>query len=267
MKTITIEQFETLLENSVWEHAQYHEETAVNDKIANIDYITDDEGELIDMVETIILNHSGFSVKESETDGIKVKYCAEWNFDECDRDSFESGPSFEGTWEVETSLQVVDEDGDLLTKQDLNSLVCDWSQQNGTFDAIDFSEITCEIEQIDDVDVDEDSDMETFTLEIDNAPSIRFTGERIARSCSSDNNAAGSYSGQTGRWTELELYKTVGGKYVCHQVGCTRWQGERDRFSGEVCETTEEVKNFFGYRWLAKDLYFQAGIDAAVDVE
>jgi hypothetical protein len=110
--------------------------------------------------------------------------------------------------------------------------------------------------------------METFTLEIDNAPNIRFTGEMVASAVSSDNQAMGSsYSGQTGRWTDLALYKTKGGKFVCHQVGRTRWQGERDRFSGKVCETLEEVKEFFGHRWLAKELYSEAGIDGTVEVE
>lgn len=100
--------------------------------------------------------------------------------------------------------------------------------------------------------------METFTLEIDNAPSVRFTGELVASADNSD---------QSGRWTELALYKTKGGTFVCHQVGRSLWQGERDRFSGKVCETLAEVKEFFGHRWLAKKLYAEAGIDDTVEVE
>ncbi|WP_223824151.1 hypothetical protein [Candidatus Enterovibrio escicola] len=73
------------------------------------------------------------------------------------------------------------------------------------FSSINYSVL--EIEQI--IDVDEDSDMETFTLDIDNAPNVRFTGELVANAASSDNQAIGSsYNGQTGRWTELSLYKT-----------------------------------------------------------
>lgn len=119
-----------------------------------------------------------------------------------------------------------------------------------------------------DIDTDEASDMETFTLEIDNEPSIRFTGIRLAGASSSDNQAMGSsYSGQTGRWTELALYKTKGGKYVCHQVGFTRWQGERNRYTGKVCETIDAVKEFFGNRWLAKELYDNAGIDSVIEID
>jgi len=85
---------------------------------------------------------------------------------------------------------------------------------------------------------------------------------------SSSDQAMGSayYSGQVGRWTELTLYKTQGGKFVCHQIGRTQWQGERDRFSGKVCETLDEVREFFGHRWLAKDLYAKADIEDVVEV-
>lgn len=41
---------------------------------------------------------------------------------------------------------------------------------------------------------DKDSDMETFVLDIDNEPNIRFSGELIASASSSDNSASGSYS-------------------------------------------------------------------------
>ena len=154
----------------------------------------------------------------------------------------------------------MDEDGNELNAHELADYL------DSDFSGIDYSVL--EIEQITDIDVDEDSDMETFILEIDNAPSVRFTGELVASAASSDNQAMGSsYSGQTGRWTELALYKTKGGKFVCHQVGRTRWQGERDRFSGEVCETIAEVKEFFGHRWLAKELYADASIDDVVEVE
>ena len=108
-----------------------------------------------------------------------------------------------------------------------------------------------------------------FIIEIDNAPSIRFTGELVASVASSDKKSAGSrYSGLEGIWTELVLYKTKGGKFICHKINRTLWrQFDRDHFSGKVCENTEEVKEFFGRCWLAKELYAEAGIDDVVDVE
>ncbi len=41
----------------------------------------------------------------------------------------------------------------------------------------------------------------------------------------------------------------------------------RDRYSGKVCETFEEVIEFFGHGWLAKELYTRASIDDVVEVE
>ncbi len=116
--------------------------------------------------------------------------------------------------------------------------------------------------EIEDIDTDEDTDMETITLKRDNDRDLRFKGELVASVASSPNNAAGSnWSRQTGRWSELRLYKTASGKFVAGQVGRTQWQGEHDRYSAEVCDTEADIIAFFGTGWLAKDLYAEAGIE------
>ncbi|WP_339375385.1 hypothetical protein [Candidatus Enterovibrio escicola] len=79
-------------------------------------------------------------------------------------------------WSVE-SVTVVDEEGDELNAHELADYL------DSDFSSINYSVL--EIEQI--IDVDEDSDMETFTLDIDNAPNVRFTGELVANAASSDN--------------------------------------------------------------------------------
>lgn len=167
---------------------------------------------------------------------------------------------------VVANFSLVDDDGDDVDGWSFDKILreklegADWEQ------LVQNLLPTAEIDDIEDI--DEDSDMDTFTIEIDNGPGLRFAGELVASAASADNRAMGSsYSGQTGRWTELALYKTKAGKYICHQVGRTCWQGERDRSSGKVCETLDEVKEFFGHRWLAKELYAEASIDDSVDVE
>lgn len=115
--------------------------------------------------------------------------------------------------------------------------------------------------------LDSDTDKETDEmtkkeLKRDNDRNLVFTGELIGSASSSPNNAHSNYSRETGRWTELNLYKTAGGKFVCHSIGRTQWQGEHDRYSAQVCETESEVVDFFGTGWLAKELYEDAGIDA-----
>ena len=110
--------------------------------------------------------------------------------------------------------------------------------------------------------------MQEFQIDRDNGASLSFTGELLAKVSSSDNNASGSsYSGQTGRWQVLALYKTEGGKFICERIDRTRWQGERDSHHAKVCTSNNEVIEFFGHGWLAKDLYEEAGIVACETVD
>ncbi len=109
---------------------------------------------------------------------------------------------------------------------------------------------------------------EKILVERDNGRNLSFSGELIAKASSSDNRAMGSsWSGETGRWQVLRLYKTARGKYVAQRINRTRWQGDRDTSEAVICENEGQVIEFFGYGWLAKDLYYSAGIDASVDVD
>lgn len=114
-----------------------------------------------------------------------------------------------------------------------------------------------------DTDTDTDTkktDMNEYIIKRDNKTSLNFNGELIASAASDANNYSGSYSGTTGRWTELELYRTAGSRYVAVQVGRTQWQGEHDRYSASVCATATEVVDYLGLGWLAKELYDAANI-------
>lgn len=123
------------------------------------------------------------------------------------------------------------------------------------------------VEEIDN-DNDAGDEMEVFEVIRDNDRNLKFKGECIASASSSANQAMGSsYSGSVGRWTELRLYKTASGKYICSSIGRTQWQGEHDRHSGAICETQSKVVDFFGNGWLAKDLYEAAGIDSSIEIE
>jgi len=109
--------------------------------------------------------------------------------------------------------------------------------------------------------------MDKFEIARNNGAALAFDGELLAQVSSSDNNAScSSYSGQTGRWQVLALYKTQGGKFVCERINRTQWQGERDSHHAKVCTSNNEVIQFFGHSWLAKDLYSEAGITAAEKV-
>lgn len=107
-----------------------------------------------------------------------------------------------------------------------------------------------------------------YTIERDNDRPIRFTGKLVAMADSSPNPARpDTFSGSEGRWCELALYQTKGGKFICEQVDCSRRDGERNRRKAQVCDNHQQVMEFFGFGRLAKRLYECAGIDPAFDVE
>lgn len=248
MKTISINEFESLLARNDWQREQDYEVVECLNRRVEKWNEKNESPELSD-----IPHVWGWASKTSSLDGVKITYTEGFSYDECDSDSLAVGSEgLDDVWSVE-GVTVVDDDGDTLSARELTDYL------SSDFSGIDYSVL--EIDQVTDIDVDEDADMKTFTVKIDKAPSIRFAGKLTASAASSDNKAMGSsYSGHAGRWTELELYESKGGKFVCHQVARTLWQGERDRFSGKVCETLEEVKDFFGHCWLASELYAKAGI-------
>ena len=104
--------------------------------------------------------------------------------------------------------------------------------------------------------------MTTFTLTNDDSPNLKFKGEKIAEA--SDHWIQGQ--DQT-RWTELDLYRTEGGKFVCQESGISQWQGESSSHRAAAVETEEEVIKFFGQSALAKEIYSDANINAAVEID
>jgi len=158
-------------------------------------------------------------------------------------------------------IVVIDEYGDELDTCELGEIITEHTD----IDLLDLSVLGDD--ETDDIDIDEDSDMKTIIVKRDNDRDIKSTGETIASVSSSASNAHSGYSGSTGRWTELTLYRTKGGKYICEQIGYTQWEGEKTRYSGCVCETIDQVVEFFGTKWLSKDLYENADIEVAVEVE
>ena len=109
--------------------------------------------------------------------------------------------------------------------------------------------------------------MKTIIVERTDGKDIKFIGECIAAASSSDERAHPSYSGSVGRSTALKLFVTQGGKYICQRIERTRWQGERNRYEGAVCNSHEEVIVFFGDGWLAKEIYDDAEIDSAMMID
>ena len=110
-----------------------------------------------------------------------------------------------------------------------------------------------------------------ITLLRDNSPDLKFTGRLLAQVSSrlNDSDKVASYYS---RWTVLELYEAKPlpllpiSTWVCYSEGRSSYPGEYTRKAGEVAKNMEEIKNYFGYGWLAKKLYDEAGIDYSVKV-
>lgn len=255
MTQISIDQFEEIVARSGWVRQQefeYNYDCEYDKPIWN--------PQTQDYEETQVTQINGLVRFTSTLDDMTITYTEGYSYDKYMPETLiSSTDGIDPVWEYQ-GPDVVDEDGDILNAHDLADYL------SNEFSELNFDDL--EIDEITDIDFDKDSDMETFVLEIDNEPNLRFTGELVASASSSDNNASGSnYSGQSGRWTVLKLYKTIGGKFICHRVGRTNWSGERDRFSGKVCTTHEEIIEFFGNGWLSKDLYDEAGIESVTDID
>ena len=202
---------------------------------------------------------------DGETATIEFNEYVEWDGKEKSRlaDDYKVSPP-EDIDVYGEGITLFDEDGDELGDSDKAEVIRE--VLGDKLEAIDYDAILPPV-ATDDIDYSEESEMELITLINDNAPDLRFNGELVAKTSSSPNNASSCYSGSVGRWMRLELYRTAGGKFVCSSTGYTQWQGEKDRRKAAVCETEADVIEFFGHGWLAKDLYEEAGIVDAVEVD
>lgn len=258
-QTFTKEEFITLLQSA---------DTTIG---TSVDYQRDDELVLDQDWDTgrdIVVSFRAGSVSNTLQHGgiIMVSYSAyfqhglySWNNVEFDTDCDN------WYWDYTPDFTVIDEDGDELDRSEIEELIYD-NTHISNFHNAEWE--TYDNEENLDSDTDKETDeMTRKELNRDNGRNLVFTGELIGSASSSPNNAHSNYSRETGRWTELNLYKTAGGKFVCHSIGRTQWQGEHDRYSAQVCETESDVVDFFGTGWLAKELYGNAGIDATEEVD
>lgn len=250
MKTLTVEEFDALEFSFSVDSSEAHLE------LHTMPVGLGDEGETVykERYESWVAGTCTATSGE-----ISVKFC--WvaqGGDESFREAHEFTIEFAHDPEFELiGAILVDDDGDDVSDPDF---VISEKLKGESWEDLARAELP-EMPGHEDIDFDEDDSMETYIVERDNDRSIRFTGERIASTTSRYNQNT------NGRWTELALYRTKGGKLICEQIGVTQWQGERDRFSGAICDNNEEVIAFFGNGWLAKELYAEADIDTAIDIE
>lgn len=232
----------------------------------------DEDGEYQGDTSTTKTYASVWKTLEAPLDGTAVEITyqrdVEWvgSVSERHEDSYTSSEISNGETWVLAGVEFIDEDGDVITGWERDEALAEVMDEHTNITEIDYEALIPAIATTD-IDIDEDADMETITLNNDNAPDLCFTGELVASASSSANNASGYYSGSVGRWTELKLYKTASGKFIAQSIGHTQWQGEHTRYKSVVCADEAAVIAFFGHGWLAKALYEDAGIVDTTEID
>lgn len=241
------------------------------------------EAQLLELdfqVKSINLTNSEFNIHNDP--GIDSDYIESWCAGYCTLEDANSKIAIELSWIAQggntdyksafdfeisvnefvlTGFELIDEDGETVEGWERNSKLSELLNNVPWESQIQAELPKAETEELEMTELN--GEFKEYTINRDNGPDLKFVGEIIGESKSSSNNASGSsYSGSTGRWKELTLFKTKSGKFICQLVERTQWQGERDRFKAAVCETEKEVIDFFGYSWLAKELYDNANIEA-----
>lgn len=111
--------------------------------------------------------------------------------------------------------------------------------------------------------LNENQQIATHVVERDNEQNLEFKGKllgfvsnRKAPDLKEDNKDKNT------RWTELALYQTKGGSYVCHQAKLSLVVNEHTLNTAKVCTDKDSVVQFFGFNHLAKSLYEISGFNA-----
>jgi len=98
--------------------------------------------------------------------------------------------------------------------------------------------------------------MKTYIIDQTDAPAVEFTGERIAFVSSEE----GTRARNSGRWTELAVYKTNTRKYVLVISGKSRRPGERDLNQIHVERDLKDLLPYLFDNLLSKSLIDQLGV-------
>jgi hypothetical protein len=94
----------------------------------------------------------------------------------------------------------------------------------------------------------------TYIVNAGSKGEVRFSGAIIAFA-EKDTRGTDEYGSPSGLLTTLILYRTQGGKFVCERIAQSAKHGVADRLSGAVCDTSNQVRRFFGQGILANELY------------
>jgi hypothetical protein len=248
---LTIEQLQAMS----WTCVSHSVDTVECDQetvIVGIEY--DEEGNEVD-VEREYFNRYAYgtaTMRAGENPAVEISFTWEAGHEEKHsyEDSFDFDLCVHADSEIKlTGCNLVDEDGDAVEGWELGHALteiaagCEWEAMVRADLPIPETEV-----------LETATEGQDITVWRDNAPEIAFKGACIGGASSR------SQYNDNGRWTDLYLYQTVGGKFVCYERNNSQWQGERTKHKAEVCTNHAEVVAWFGQGRVAKELYADAGI-------
>lgn len=199
----------------------------------------------------------------AEFEGEKLELSFYWSADASSKktykESFDFDVNFAEDLNEEKNFIFIDEDGD----------ECSYSLDEIESEAGGFEDFRSgarqELPYIEDNEILKEKRLvtlyepEDLVLERDDGVDLEFKGVVLVYTTDKD-----PYNDR-GRWKDFTLYQSIGGKYICQKEEITRWQGERDSSKIMVCNTIEEIKEFFGNNSLSEDIYFKMGMDSNLD--
>jgi hypothetical protein len=102
-------------------------------------------------------------------------------------------------------------------------------------------------------------------IPLDETKSFDFQGEMISEAIGRADHIDPFEEDIEDLWSELRLYTTQDGRYVCEQVRCESWKGGHEKHQMTICDSATRIKEFFGTSGLAEELYVDADLFYAED--
>ncbi|WP_217511794.1 hypothetical protein [Vibrio metschnikovii] len=93
-----------------------------------------------------------------------------------------------------------------------------------------------------------------------NLSDLMFNGVKLAGVYCDDDKLVKQYN-------ELSVYLTKSGKVICEKISKEYDIDGRVKSQAEIFDSIEKVTGYFGYDWLAKELYLDLGFDSCTWVE
>jgi hypothetical protein len=191
----------------------------------------------------------GYIWNTLEVPGLRITYSSHYSHPPGAPSNVELDDTVGDTWTIEMqTMAIVDESGNLLNAYRIGEIL----EENTNIKALDLTLLgEDEIIEIADDIGESSNDVAEYELGNDEGPGVRFRGELIAEVKGGPDTHS--------EWCEASLYRSLSGKYVCHEITC--WWDKPKHFVVVVCDDTDEVIEAVAHWCMGTALLAEAQID------